>query len=566
MANFDYFSQPQGPSVSVSLFGDAATAGTNVGNAIPTGLTAAIQGGIKGYQQGQQIEATAQQNELRQNEVDQIPIQNQIREQQLANEKLRNRAETLQVDLATKTEGDQLEATTAQLQDNVVRLNQDKQVRQDADTFTNTFKSANPQQQAQMVLGGQYSNVFAKDPNLYKQSLQSIYLNPQSGLDPTTKSNIGAFFRKNDVKDAYTKAAEANLGKYQASEADLLNDPLTGQLVQNTGLSARQTYGNTKFVDTGEYQVGPDGKSVLIDPKTGEPARNADYSRAGIPAISFDVMFKDPQSGEYSIIAKGVDKDQKKKFDLWTSQKAIQDGSSMRSDLAQIDTETQAQQKQIQKQSFNANQNEPGNVSTFGTHPQPGTSNIEQKPIRFQIAQKTLGLPPEAIAKLDPTLKSLEDHLIKERVDPEYRSSPAASLNKNAIFETIGRTYADTQYENSPAIQAQYTSATVTEYNNSIELSAYYGGERPEQFIGAYVDVEQGLTRNDRVSKMIAPFLATSPKDYYYKKNLVAINQSLKYLSNQYGQLADERVQAKTNKITNTQRIMQDLAGVASGR
>lgn len=559
MASFDYFSQPQGPVVPISLFGDAATAGINAGNALPTKLTAAIQGGIKGYQQGQQIEATAQQNTLRANEIEQIPVQNEIRQQQLENVKLRNQADTLQLDIQTQTHGAELEATNAKLEDDVVKLNQDRQVRQAADQFTNTFKSADPQQQAQMVLGGQYSDVFAKDPNLYKQSLQSIYLNPKSNLDPATKANIGAFFRKGDIKDAYTKAAEANLGKYQAAEAELLNDSLTGQVVQNTGLSARQAYSNSKFVDSTEYQLAPDGKTVLIDPKTNAPARKPEYAPMGQPPISFDVMYKNPQNGNYEIVAKGVDKDQKKKFDIWIAQKAIQDGSSMRSDIAQVDQQNQETQNQIKK-SIPGRNIIPSNVNTFSTT-QPGSDITTQQPKRIQIAQQTLGLSEAAAIHLDPTLKSLEDHLVQERIDPEYRSSPAAALNRNALFETIGRSYADTQYENSPAIQAQYTPATVKEYNKSIETNAYlategYGGDQ------AYFS---GVSRNDRIKQLIGPFLADSPKDYYYKKNLVAINQSLKYLSNQYSQLADDRVKAKVNKITNTQRIMQDLAGVAGG-
>lgn len=553
MAAFDYFTQPQGPVVPISLFGDAARGGTEVGNAIPTALTAAIKGGFQGYQLGQQIEATSQQNELRANQIEQIPVDNEIKQAQLKNAELRNQQEILQTDLETQTQNNRIENQNSVLEDQTYKAKQDLTLQKNEDQFQSAFKGADPQQQAQMVLGNQYSDVFAKNPTLYKQSLQSIYLNPNSNLDSETRANIGAFFRKSDIKDAYEKAAEANLGKYQASESELMNDPLTGQLIQNTGLSARQTYGNIKFVDTGQYVTGTDGKKVLIDPRTGEPQQKADYSRGGGPPISFDVMYKDPKSGEYTILATGVDKDQKKKFDTWTAQKAIQDGSSLRSDLGQIDEQTQAQKKAINNASFTGN-GSPSNVSVLGGNNKEDTGTA-QVPLRVQIAQKTLGLPEEAAIKLDPTLKSLEDHLTQERLNPEYRASPAAALKRNSLFETLGRSYADVQYDTSPAIQAQYNQGTVDKYNKSLETDALQK-----------LDFTIGAATPERIKQMIGPFIADNPKDYYYKKNLVAINQSLKYLSNQYTQLADAKVQASVKKLTATQRIMQDLAGASSGR
>jgi len=554
MASFDFFTQPQGPVIPISLFGDAARGGTEVGNAIPTGLTAAIQGGIKGYQIGQQIEANNLQNELRANQVQQLPVQNDIQQAQLESIRLRNQQGQLQTDLEAKTQNNRLDATNAQLKDNIVRFDQDRIIRQNADNFTNTFKNADPQQQAQMVLGGQYSDVFAKDPNLYKQSLQSIYLNPRSNLDPTTKANIGAFFQKSNIKDAYQRAADANLGQYQKSEAELLNDPLTGQLIQGTGLSAKQTYGNIKFVDSGQYETGSDGKRVLIDPATGEPLQKPGFTRGGEkPITGFDVIFKDPDTGEYSLLAKGVDKDQKKLFDTWIGQKAIQDGSSMRSDLAQIDKEAQVVKDKLNQQSINGAP-QPGNISTFGASPS-SLQGEKIAPMRVQIAAKTLGLPQEDALKLDPTLKSLEDHLIQETMDPEYRNSVGANFKKNALYETIGRTYASDQLKNSPALQAQYNQGAVDKYNKATYDTAY----------NTLYNVNAAVATPENIKMKIGPFLADNPTDYYYKKNLPAINQSLKYLTNQYTELAKKKVQASVKKVTSTQRIMQDLAGTANG-
>lgn len=558
MASFDFFTQPQGPVIPISLFGDAARGGTEVGNAIPTPVTAAIQGGIKGYQIGQQIEATNQENAIRANQIQQLPIQNEIQQQQLEQNKLKTTQEQLQTDLALATQNNRTTTENSVLEDQNAKAIQDKNTLDAAAQFNTAFKSATPQQQVQMVLGGQYSDVFAKNPNLYKQSLQSIYLNPNSTLDPQTKANIGAFFNKTQIQDAYTKAAQANLPNYIKAESDLLNDPLTGQVVQGTGLSAKQAYGNIKFSDNGQYQTGPDGKTILTDVTTGEPLQKPDFAgRLGTaPQTGYDAIYTDPQTGEKSIVASGLDKDQKKKFDVWSAQKAIQDGSSMRSDLAQVDRQTQAQKDKLNQQSITGTST-PGSVSTFQGPPAPSsTSNNAAVPMRVQIAARTLGLPTEDAIKLDPTLKSLEDHIVQERTNPDYRNSPAAALKKNTLFETIGRTYASDQIDNSPALQAQYNQGEVDRYNKSLQ----------DETFNKLNNANPAAATAENVKTMIGPFLADNPKDYYYKRNLPAINQSLKYLNNQYVDIANKKIQASANKLTATQRIMQDLAGTANGR
>jgi hypothetical protein len=81
--SFDIFSQLQGPQIDVSLFGDAATAGTNVGNAIPSPVTAAVEGFVKGYDQGQVFRARNQEAELREAKIKDIPLDRQEKEQRI---------------------------------------------------------------------------------------------------------------------------------------------------------------------------------------------------------------------------------------------------------------------------------------------------------------------------------------------------------------------------------------------------------------------------------------------------------------------------------------------------
>ena len=52
MAQYDFFTQPQGPDIDISLFGDAAIQGAKLGEATPTGLTSAIRGVTEGIDTG----------------------------------------------------------------------------------------------------------------------------------------------------------------------------------------------------------------------------------------------------------------------------------------------------------------------------------------------------------------------------------------------------------------------------------------------------------------------------------------------------------------------------------
>jgi len=75
---FDFFSQPTGPTIPVSLFGDAATAGTNVGKAVPTQLSAGLQGLQEGIQTGQKIAENQSDIQIKQAEVTKANLQNDI--------------------------------------------------------------------------------------------------------------------------------------------------------------------------------------------------------------------------------------------------------------------------------------------------------------------------------------------------------------------------------------------------------------------------------------------------------------------------------------------------------
>lgn len=94
---YNMFSQLAGPNISLSLYGDAANAGINGGNAQKTAIQSAISGAVQGYETGQRITqnnqviaANAQLEQIRQNQINQLPIVNQIQQEQLESQQRAN--------------------------------------------------------------------------------------------------------------------------------------------------------------------------------------------------------------------------------------------------------------------------------------------------------------------------------------------------------------------------------------------------------------------------------------------------------------------------------------------
>lgn len=89
------FTQPTGPNIDISLFGDATRSGIEAGNALPTALTSGIRGAIQGVQQGQDIA-------IRQNQINQQPVQNARQSEALKQDQIKSQEDALALDTAEK--------------------------------------------------------------------------------------------------------------------------------------------------------------------------------------------------------------------------------------------------------------------------------------------------------------------------------------------------------------------------------------------------------------------------------------------------------------------------------
>lgn len=118
---FDVFQSRGGPNIQISLFGDAAQKGAQLGKEIPDAATSAITGLETGYKEGLQNTATEQQNEIRQNQVDQIPVANEIQAEQLKAAQTQDKVAQLGEQVQEQTNDNKIQATNLDLQNKITQ-------------------------------------------------------------------------------------------------------------------------------------------------------------------------------------------------------------------------------------------------------------------------------------------------------------------------------------------------------------------------------------------------------------------------------------------------------------
>lgn len=175
---YNIFTPIEGPRIDISLFGDAAQAGANLGKAIPSPFAAAIEGGVKGYQTGQeialknkQIEATTQENQLR----------------------------GIQLDLAKTTQDVRTKATTAQLQEQL-----DTATKADADLTTQDqiekkLASGDPNQVASIYSDPQSRGLLLSNPKYADSVAGAVHAMPNAS-DELKQQSLGTLGLSQQLK------------------------------------------------------------------------------------------------------------------------------------------------------------------------------------------------------------------------------------------------------------------------------------------------------------------------------------------------------------------------------
>lgn len=534
---YSIFSQAQGPVVPISLFSDAATAGINAGNALPTPLTAGIRGAISGYATGLDLQAKQQENQIRQNQVDQLPVANELQQANLNNAQAIASINQNKAIIEKATQATEIDAVNTELAAKAAQAKQNLELINLKSQFQREMESSDPATQAQLVLGGKYQGLFSADPKLQEAAYLGVESNPYNGLNDQQRSQIALTRKKASIVDIGQKAAQQTYPQFIAAQGELFSDPVTSRMTTKTGQSPDVTWANAELVDTGSLQTASDGTTVLTN-NYGKPIyTNNTLSRAGAKPPGFDVVYTDPVTKKKTIIASGLaeNDDAVKKYSKWVGLYKVQTGADTKANIAALE-----------RQAFGTptTRNNQG-AAASSTGFSQGTQ--QQQPFYVQQAKQVLNLSDNTVNEIQTSLKDLNDTIVLERTDPQFRSSGAAAKSRQVALDTIGKNLAYNQFKSSPALQAQYTEADVVQYNKDQEEQAkmklYASGATPE-----------------RVSQMLAPFKAYSPAQLYYKKNLSMINQQLKYLENSYITTANATATAATNAQTKPERFLSAIS------
>lgn len=296
MASFDYMSVPPGPQISISLFGDAATAGISAGKNLPSTTTSIIQGGLKGIETGMDLQAKYQENQIRANQVEQLPVANQIQQEQLENAQITNDINALNLDIAQNTKELKLRQTRAALEAKALESEQEIQNAKTKDDIISDLTSGDPLKQKNIINNPNYKSVLMNDSAFAEQVVGSLA--QQNLLSPEEKENAYAALnyskylefqqRKRESELRYNKALLGDLDKtvqnikegqfpYLMGQYGLsVNDLATSRV--KTIPSGVKNYTPEGFIDNSR----PDNDLTIVNPNAGKFDVLVDGKKANI--------------------------------------------------------------------------------------------------------------------------------------------------------------------------------------------------------------------------------------------------------------------------------------------
>lgn len=261
---YDFFSQPQGPNIDVNLIPNAMKAGAVVGNAIPSTTKAVIDGVMSGVQAGQQIYDNYQNSQIKQNQIEQLPVANAMQEEQLESAQTQNEIRNMQLErermnkdlIDEKTRLD-LESANAQSKQELQNIKNRKEIE---------ARLANPNPQVQMSV--------LEDP-LLQQTLSSdskfagtVYGRLDPHMSPEQKESAlkSLDYMKAAELDTRTRAADEKLRAQAAAKLDTEFDKMNEDgIIRGVikGVEYKDVATKLEIHPAGKKQTNKDG---MLDP------------------------------------------------------------------------------------------------------------------------------------------------------------------------------------------------------------------------------------------------------------------------------------------------------------
>lgn len=355
--DFNFFTPQPTPNIPVNLYADAATAGIKAGKELPTTTTAIIEGAQKGIETGLDLTAKYQQNQIRQNEIDQQPVQNQIQQEKLIQMQLKNEVDSLDADVRRDTQDLELYHQREKLMAESSELRSKRELIEQKDSFFEQFSNADPQTRKEMVTSGQYAQVFASDPKVYKQALTNVW----GTLSEQERQSADRTYKRVSVMDKFDKEALKRAPKFNAAESELNMDGAVQEASAKTKIPIEEIPYKIQEVPTGKYLTNDNGE---IELENGKLKVNPEYSVAtAAKGVDWRIGNK--------IVAVGVSSESKKRVHNYIVEDSYRNNTFKNEALKKIDDDEQAQLKKQSQQT-----NPISTIDSFSASAPPVSSNV----------------------------------------------------------------------------------------------------------------------------------------------------------------------------------------------
>lgn len=525
MANgYDIFSQPQGPNISVSLFGDATAQGTATGNASPTKLTSALKGVVEGFEKGQDLI-------LKQAEIAQIPIQNEIKLNAVKLQELAIQNESLELAEKTSLQLEEQQSKKATLIENIETLSKKRQVRQRTDEFYQLYKDGTDAQKAALVFGGQYNDVFDANKDMFKNTLTGLLGN--TAITPQQREAIGTILRRSTALSADEKEARAKEKLFLDSKENMLEGKLTTFLSDKLQ-GPRESYPDkVELLPSGKWEKNPLDTTQYLKDADGQKIPVQGYD----PKLNNYVDIVSRETGE--ILGEAWEEADTKLYPEYKVNRNLQRGDYGRAAADQLETEyqeSQAKRQQSSPQSGQTNLAPPEKNKDLFTKSLAGAFSWDEN---TKLPLKTLG----------PKIVEFKDTLNNYINLPQRGVEAEATLADSK--RNLARSISDLEFDSSPTLQEQITEADVTKHNESVDNSFVWERYNP-------------LLRANSLARLNL-FKVDSPKELYYLKRNDIIIGNITKAQNAMIKLINARKNQPIRQAAADALLQQSIASLTSG-
>lgn len=499
MASFEFFNQISTPAVPVSLFGDAATQGANIGKQIPSVVSSVIRGVQSGIDRGQKDVLNAQQSELNRQQIE-------------MNKPAVERAQT-NADVITEAQAATAQAQTAQAQYATT-------VAQQAQNFGTAWSQADTKQRWDMVTGGDYASVFSANPRLYDQSVNSLRLSPDlsTAVGPYAGDWLDTIRYKKQLTADYDKNQLQYQKDFANAEAKLRGDEGVQQIAGNLGHSdVTRVPNEVRLLQQGTFEEA-NGKVVLDN--NNQPV----YSKQPQSSGKYLAVKVDPNTNQIidgSIISRDIPHTT---YNTIAGLKAASVAASTRPTQYRMQQADEAFQKKVQ--GMQPERVQPQESPAAAQLQVPATSF---SPLEYRAIVSTLGIKEPTFKAIEPRVVELKGLSQTEVLNPVAAKLPSHIESKTRVYKDITSSIIVDEMKQG---FNKYTQADVDSYNRT-HAEAMAASRLPIIGSSLYSLTKVGL-HTGIPEKLYSAFAVKSPEELYYVTRQPKIESQLDRLYNQF--------------------------------